>query len=548
MAGVCTAGPVIDCSTLDSDCTVGVCTSQGTFSGNCSLQNLPNGTQCTDDGLSCTADQCLEGVCNSSEVTSGCLIQGICVPEGAASPLNSCESCQSAVSDAVYSVSPAGTDCTDDALSCTIDTCDGSGACIESLTSGTCFISGACYDAGALSPSGCSSCQPSINASAWTDLATGTKCNDTDGLTCTSGACNGGGQCIPELDSQFCIIAGACVAAGTISSGNSCQACQPSLSVNSYTSLVDSTPCNDDGNECTSDVCLAGVCNTPITNGTVCGDGNECLVNECQSGACNTAPKSNNTPCTDDGNECTSDVCLAGACNTLLANGTVCGDGNECLVNECQSGACNTAPKSDNTPCTDDGNECTNDVCLSGACNTPLADGAACGDGNECLVNACQAGACDVSSIADGTPCTDDGNECTSDICVSGQCENPVVSDGTACTDDGDDCTADICSNGICDHPAKCVDDGFSCTLESCASGVCTTVIAPDTCFIDDACYASGQEDPGAACRYCVPTSSDSDWTAWADESDALGNCNDGIDNDCDGLTDDADSECVQAP
>ena len=227
-----------------------------------------------------------------------------------------------------------------------------------------------------------------------------------------------------------------------------------------------------------------------------------------------------NTPCTADANECTKDVCVAGVCNTPELNGTTCGDGNECLINQCAAGDCNTAPVTNGTACTDDGNECTADVCQNGTCGTNEADGTVCGDSNECLVNECAAGNCNTDALTDGTACTDDGDECTTDTCISGSCT----------------------------HTELCPDDGLSCTLESCANNSCSSTLASDTCLIEGVCFNGNDEDPAAVCQFCIPDTSTSAWTSWAGESTADGNCDDGIDNDCDELADELDPDCVQVP
>jgi hypothetical protein len=407
----------------------------GNFSGTCTIENKANGVACIDDGLPCTIDQCIEGICNSEDLSAGCLILGTCVAEGALAPNNDCQACVSNASETTYSNLPQGTECSDDTDTCTDDICDGEGVCEETLVADTCFIANACYSAGSLSPSGCSSCQPAVSQTAWVPLAANTPCTDSDGLSCTEGQCNGNNQCIPTIADSNCLIGGQCFSASEVSPNNQCLSCQPLLSINTFTPVVDSTPCTDDGNECTQDVCISGVC------------------------------------------------------NTLKADGTTCGDGNPCLVNECASGSCDASPLPDSTACTDDGNECTNNVCLTGECNTPKAD-------------------------------------------------------GTACTDDGDECTSDSCNSGICTHTELCPDDGLSCTQESCTGTSCESTIAANTCLIGGECYSNGDEDPGPICQYCVAATANTVWTNWAGESSTDGNCDDGIDNDCDGLADTVDPDC----
>lgn len=58
-------------------------------------------TPCTDDGLSCTKDVCLAGQC-THELSTGCAINGLCVPEGVPDPANDCQACEPSVATDVY--------------------------------------------------------------------------------------------------------------------------------------------------------------------------------------------------------------------------------------------------------------------------------------------------------------------------------------------------------------------------------------------------------------------------------------------------------------
>jgi DNA-binding beta-propeller fold protein YncE len=57
-----------------------------------------------------------------------------------------------------------------------------------------------------------------------------------------------------------------------------------------------------------------------------------------------------------------------------------------------------------------------------------------------------------------------------------------------------------------CQNAASC-DDGLSCTTDSCgSSGRCEHASAPGECWIEDACYADGQLNPGNPCEVCDAT------------------------------------------
>ncbi|MHC5110793.1 MAG: S8 family peptidase [Planctomycetota bacterium] len=134
----------------------------------------------------------------------------------------------------------------------------------------------------------------------------------------------------------------------------------------------------DDGNECTQDICTAGVCSNPNeASGTNCSDaGTACIVQDTCDG---------NGACTDNG---------------FVATGTACGDASdtECTnPDTCDgSGTCQDNHETAGTTCGDAGNTlCTDpDSCDgSGACQGNHAtNGTACDD----LV------ACTVGDVCDG--------------------------------------------------------------------------------------------------------------------------------------------------
>jgi formylglycine-generating enzyme required for sulfatase activity len=117
------------------------------------------------------------------------------------------------------------------------------------------------------------------------------------------------------------------------------------------------------------------------------------------------------------------------------------------------------------------------------------------------------AGACTLNSECD------DDNECTVDICLKRRCLNDPVNDGTTC-DDSLYCTvSDVCSGGECVGPDRDCGDSDICTVDSCDE-------AADSC-VNDFQERPGEEGP---------------------EGDAT--CTNGIDDDCDGRTDNRDPDC----
>ena len=158
-----------------------------------------------------------------------------------------------------------------------------------------------------------------------------------------------------------------------------------------------------------------------------------------------------------------------------------------------------------------------------GSCDNACAGGEECREG-ECIgTDRCSAGlircagAC-VDPASDGSNCgacgnsCDDGNECTGDECVAGVCVNDNL-DGRSC-DDGDDCSMnDECRGGACrGEPLDADGDGY-------VSAAC----GGDDCDDERAEVNPGLEEdrvPGGPL------------------------CTDGIDNDCDGLTDGEERGC----
>lgn len=268
--------------------------------------------------------------------------------------------------------------------------------------------------------------------------------------------------------------------------------------------------CND-GNECTNDTCVAGVC-TNVNNVLPCDDGLFCTVPDvCSNGVCVGG----------------SDPCLApflcseplGACVQCLSAGD-CDDGNLCTNNVCDAfGACQFV---NNTITCDDGLFCTAvDTCSGGACV---------GAGDACPGAACDETADQCVECLGDLDC-DDGNVCTDDVCIGNACQ---ITNNTAVCDDNQFCTAvDLCVNGVCmggidpcvaptlcseefDACVECLgdadcDDGNPCTTDMCVSTICnrpnntlpcddgTFCTATDTCS-GGFCVGSGDSCPGELC------------------------------------------------
>jgi len=249
----------------------------------------------------------------------------------------------------------------------------------------------------------------------------------------------------------------------------------------------------DDGNSCTSeDLCSQGVCTGGKPLG--CNDNDPCTIDGCDAlGGCIHMPQDGT--CTDDGNACTQDVCIGGVCShpATAAGGACLEDGDACTQDVCMGGACTHPAVVDGAPCLDDGSACTQDVCGAGKCtHPPVSFAVACADdGNACTADVCDKGACAHLAMGSEKSCLDDGDPCTQDVCLGGGCSHPPASDNAPCPNDGIFCTDDVCQGGKCTHPyadlKACLDDGEVCTQDVCDSGACEHPPKPGSpaCLID---------------------------------------------------------------
>jgi hypothetical protein len=181
---------------------------------------------------------------------------------------------------------------------------------------------------------------------------------------------------------------------------------------------------------------------------SVCDDGNPCTLDFCNplTSRC-VYTLLDNTPCADEGVFCTVDVCIGGICQHAAADFRC--DLGECVVRACRpddpqidSRGCIllSGRQPEGQPCTDDGFTCTDDLCLGGSCLHVPVD-------SRCeSVEACRAAACvpqqpdrDEAGCAAGPPraegeqCSEDADPCTTDVCHAGTCSHETAIDAEAC-------------------------------------------------------------------------------------------------------------------
>ena len=264
---------------------------------------------------------------------------------------------------------------------------------------------------------------------------------------------------------------------------------------------ANNTPCTDDGNPCSNDICngASNTCQHPAGHaGSVCRASidAQCDPQEVCTGASTACPadvhQADTLPCASDGNPCTSDHCSnsSGTCVHTAANpGTVCRAATDvCDVAETCTGTSTACPADAvaavNTSCPDDGKLCTHDICdgTSKACTHPGANA------GEVCRPAVGDGSCDFDEVCDGV-----SQDCPADVVAAagircrdeaGPCDVPEYCDGTSgfCPADGKQPVNFVCrpqiggADGVCDVAEVC--DGVS-----------------------DACPPDGVEPQGTVCR-----------------------------------------------
>ena len=341
------------------------------------------------------------------------------------------------------------------------------------------------------------------------------------GDACSIATCNQDSLCELAVIAGFCRIDGVCHVDGEADPNNSCRVCNASVDQECFTPIGGAPTCEDDGNECTRNVCVLGVCTPQSMEVSACSDdGDNCTRDVCVSGVCDHRVLYDGFVCDDDGNDCSRDVCLAGVCIHQFLAGAMCGeqinrtctsrdtcdsagnclennwptgtncpdDGNPCTQSLCDGlGNCVVSDRPVGTVCTGDGNPCTESVCDGvGNCEVlDLPEGTSCpSDGNPCTVNECDgAGTCIANDQPQGTNCPDDGNPCADNVCDGvGICVAIDSPEGIPCPDDENECTESVCDGlGNCGANlpggSACTDDGNPCTNDVCdGAGICEHV------------------------------------------------------------------------
>ena len=470
-ASVCgttfTAAGTVTTAQTAGDCKQNQCDGAGKVMAAVLSTDIPvDANECTDD--ICTGNvpsnpdtmaggACTTGgtVCNGSGACVTCLTAATCP----AAP-NECQvaTCTAGACGIAF-VAAGTTAATQVAGDCKKNTCNGAGAIVNGADDAD---------------------LPNDNNACTNDVCTAGVVSHTPapgGTACGAGqVCNAMGACTGCTTAANCAgtdtdcqvrtcVANTCgvanTAAGTpttLQAANDCKKSQCDGN-GAVVSVNDNTDVPVDGNQCTSDVCTAGVPSNPPAasgatcaqmGGTVCNGASMCV--QCLTAA----------TCAGTDTDCHSRTCTAGVCGVAnTAAGTVTTTNPAQTAGDCQEIQCNgsggttSAPKNTDVPV--DGNQCTSDVCTAGVpSNPPTASGTTCS----------QMGGAVCSGAGTCVECVT-GAQCPSGVCLANACQAPSCTDGVK---NGTETDLD-CGGGTC--PA-CALTKVCTAASDCTSGVCT--------------------------------------------------------------------------
>ena len=295
--------------------------------------------------------------------------------------------------------------------------------------------------------------------------------------------------------------------------------CDPNISINFNPRCPAQDVCNPATSKCQQGECIkSSDCVSPF---------DVCVNALCVQASCSVdsdCPKTYNEAYLDYLNpKCMAGICVQPMCNTNFSS---CGT-NPNNLGVCYNYLCLQKQCYDNSDCSSDR------VCNKGLCFTP-----------ECNVNSdCGNGRVCINSICNDAQCKSDSNCSFGQVCDSNfQCSLKPCSTDSNCTDGGTDSEGKqrYCFNalGYCSLP--------QCTgIQDCSYGinlVCNGLECSQTCNSNADCshgYRSANQ------YQCVNHICCANGVCPNRENVNNENCTDGRDNDFDGLTDYADSQCA---
>jgi len=493
-AAGCTNDPIDDqpASTgqLDGDCQVILCVAGALVPTN-SDNDVPV------DGNVCTDDVCTMGVPSNPDSVPGtmCNEDGLCDGAGTCSECVSPDDCDQL---------PPDDDC--QTRTCESNVCGqvftDAGIEVDAQAPGDCMLL-VCNGSGGVQNQVDDTDVPNDGFECTDDV-----CDDgmgdnpplDPGVVCSAGICDGDGACVGCVTPADCggvdtfcrtftceddecgvlnTLAGIVLPPGEQTDGD-CVELQCDGAGNIVPVPDDADEPDDDGNDCTDEVCVAGNPDHPDlpidtdcsdNGGTVCNGAGDCV-------GCNEDDQCPSAP------QCSAASCTAGECEVDPTPGVACEDGQFCTANDsCNAqGACtggtNPCPGPDGDSncaetCDETANACTGDDSPGAACS----DGQFCTTGDVCDGNGtCNGGGSPcLANVGDNdSDCTESCNEGT-DSCIANDPNGSTCTDGAFCTQ------TDTCTNGVCGgtgNPCTAnVGDNDNDCSESCneATNNCTT-------------------------------------------------------------------------
>jgi len=354
-----------------------------------------------------------------------------------------------------------------------------------------------------------------------TDCDNGSFCDGAETCNVSTGICEDGTPPSCEDDGLFCNGAEACNEE-TDSCAGAPPVCDDALFCNGEETCNEGTdscdagtpPDADDGVGCTDDSCNETTDSIDhVPNNGFCDDGEFCNGAETCDATLDCQPASD--PCSDSCDE-VNDVCI-GCGDGICDPGEDCNScADDCISGDlpgavCGNGLCEAGDGENGANCAAD-------------CNSKLngkpSNRFSCGDGDGYAPNGCGDSACTTGGFACTEVPVDSGSFCCGDSFCEGDedvsscaldCYMPPV-----CGDNMINQVSEVC-DGSDLGGATCASEGFIGGTLSCQSD-CSDINI-DECNNDPICVPTHSKEKGPR-------------------------CSDGIDNDCDGDIDGADSDC----
>ncbi|MFT6398049.1 MAG: cysteine-rich repeat protein [Bradymonadia bacterium] len=322
IAGACTGGAPLDCTSLDSGCSVGVCDSS---SGECVVEALSEGDTCDDDPSDCESGTCISGDC-IVETMDDC---ATCGDEGD-------QFCAAGVCGGLGGENSSGFEDSTSlpagfASADWIVTTDSSRSGTNSVRSGAIGAGGTTtitqtvelFDAG--------------EVSFWYRVSSESCCDKLrfgiDGIEQAEW-----GGVIDWTNVTYPLTAGTHTLAWAYTKDGSLESGEDAAWVDDVV-VTGGQAC--EGNACAissvfnGDECI--ICDAVDDGGTCEIDTeNPCLAYTCEGGDCVGTPVADETSCDSAPGDCTNSVCLAGTCtDTVFDDCTECGEGSFCAGGVC---------------------------------------------------------------------------------------------------------------------------------------------------------------------------------------------------------------------